>query len=132
MLWIEASDLDELDLDLSLDLTANKDKPIKDHHEGEKEKTQWETIWIDTIDSLISWAVERTDGFREEGGYNDSEIVVPNETYNRAMRLIQAKFFNPDVWYDNLQRINPVLANPKKIPRDVRFRISEITRSLVK
>lgn len=128
-LWLKASGLDDIELNLDLDLTAKKEKSQKG--EVEKEENKWETVWIDTLDFLITWSVERTDGFLEEGGYGDSEIVVPNETYDRAMRLINAKFFNPDVWYDNLQKINPILANPKKIPKDVRFRVGEIHSSLI-
>lgn len=130
-LWMEASGLAELNLDDLLDLTDQKEGPVKGDGQLRQEVAQWKTVWIDSIDSLISWAVERTDGFLEDGGYGDSEIVVPNETYNRAVRLIRAKFFEPDTWYENLQRINPVLANPKKLPRDVRFRVGEIHRSLI-
>lgn len=121
ILWLKASGLDDIEINLDLDLTAKKDKS----------ENKWETVWVDTLDFLITWAVERTDQFLEQGGYGDSEIVVPNQTYDRAMRLINAKFFNPDVWYDNLQKINPILANPKKIPKDVRFRVREIHSSLI-
>lgn len=120
---------------LKINLAAVKDHTTKPETEVKETATEkadeWKTVWVETIDSFIRWAVERTDGYLDEGGDGLSEIVVPNETFDRAMKLINAKFFDPDVWYENLQRINPIVANPKKLPRDVRFRVSEIHSSLI-
>lgn len=110
---------------------AQETKETASELESEDHEAESATVWIDTIDSLITWAVEGTEVFKEDGGAGDSEIVVTNEAFQRAMRLINAKFFNPDVWYDNLLRINPIIANPKKIPRDVRYRVGEIHSSLI-
>ncbi len=109
-------DLGELGL-ITMDSTPNKESDYEDASED------------DSVRTFMLAAVERCESILDEF----DGTVFTEWGYERALKLLAARFYRPDSWLENLALLKPVIT-PKatsSFPSHVRSRLREIYDSFV-
>lgn len=127
-LWLDSIGLGSLSLDdLDLDMFITAPDSISQQKIVERPLC-W---YVDNISDLVQWCVERVDDYLEDGGTNP-DIFVNNRIHKQTLTLIRhAQFFQPDKWYERLERIAPIVVPPKRLPRPVLQRLRELRTCII-
>lgn len=121
--WFRALGLDELEVDVGvngdLDSTEPKDASWPEHR------------LFNDVETVIFVGVQQLEEYVEGGSFAGEFYTIDEDAYNKATKLVNSRFFQPNKWYSNLEKLRPLLVATQKVPKTVRPRLREIQESFI-